>query len=305
MSARQHELDDAALRAWPLPEPDDGADKEERGRVLVIAGCAEMPGAAVLAATAALRAGAGKLVVATPACIAPWVAASLPEARVIGLVEDERGELQAEQALERLHGVLAGTAAVLVGPGMVPEAAAVRLVRALRPALGDTPLLLDAAAMAAVREGGDAPAALGPHTLLTPHAGEMAHLLGQAKEALVQDPRDTALRAAHQWQCVVALKGAETWIATPGGDCWRHARGNVGLATSGSGDVLAGLVAGLLARGAPPAQAAAWGVALHARAGERLAERVGPLGYLARELAAEVPRLMGALRAQAGAARDR
>jgi NAD(P)H-hydrate repair Nnr-like enzyme with NAD(P)H-hydrate dehydratase domain len=93
----------------------------------------------------------------------------------------------------------------------------------------------------------------------------------------------------------VALKGAETWIATPQGRCWRHAGGNVGLATSGSGDVLAGLIAGLLARGAPPEQAAAWGIALHARAGRRLCERLGPLGLLARELAAEVPALMHAL----------
>jgi ADP-dependent NAD(P)H-hydrate dehydratase len=89
------------------------------------------------------------------------------------------------------------------------------------------------------------------------------------------------------------LKGVETVIAAPAASLWRHKGGNVGLAVSGSGDVLAGVVAGLAARGAPAEQAAVWGVALHAHAGERLAERSGPLGYLARDLSAEVPALMG------------
>jgi hydroxyethylthiazole kinase-like uncharacterized protein yjeF len=255
-----------------------------------------MPGAAVLSATAALRAGAGKLVVATPAAVAPWVAAALPEARVIGLEESAHGELHAEAAAAQLADMLPRMGAVLVGPGMQPEPAVVRLVRALWPAMGRTPLLLDAAAMAVVRAAdAEPPLTLAPHVLLTPHAGEMAHLLDEQKQVLEAQAQATALRAARQWQCVVALKGAETWIATPSGKQWRHARGNVGLATSGSGDVLAGLVVGLLARGAAPEQAVAWGVALHARAGERLATRIGPLGYLARELAAEVPALMHAL----------
>jgi ADP-dependent NAD(P)H-hydrate dehydratase len=94
---------------------------------------------------------------------------------------------------------------------------------------------------------------------------------------------------------VIALKGAITHIAAPDARVWRHQGGNSGLATSGSGDVLAGLIAGLVARGATLEQAAAWGVALHARAGERLAQRLGPLGYLARELPTEVPSIMGSL----------
>ena len=102
-------------------------------------------------------------------------------------------------------------------------------------------------------------------------------------------------RVARLWNAVVALKGATTWIAAPDGPLWRHSGGNVGLAISGSGDVLAGLIAGLASRGAPVEQSALWGVALHARAGERLAVRAGPLGYLARDLSAEVPALMAAI----------
>jgi ADP-dependent NAD(P)H-hydrate dehydratase len=127
--------------------------------------------------------------------------------------------------------------------------------------------------------------------VISPHAGEMARLQGRDK-ADVDGDGMAALHGASQWNVVVALKGAVTSIASPEGRLWRHEAGQPGLATSGSGDVLAGLIAGLAARGAALEQAAAWGVVLHALAGGRLARRLGPLGYLARELGGEVPSLM-------------
>jgi NAD(P)H-hydrate repair Nnr-like enzyme with NAD(P)H-hydrate dehydratase domain len=157
--------------------------------------------------------------------------------------------------------------------------------------------LLDAAAMDVVCLPSETVLPFKRNVGMTPHAGEMAHLSGEEKENVQSDPGERALIAAKKWGAAVALKGACTWLATPDGRLWRHSRGNPGLATSGSGDVLAGLVAGLLARGAPVEQALAWGVALHARAGERLAARIGPLGFLARELPAEVPSLMATLTA--------
>jgi hydroxyethylthiazole kinase-like uncharacterized protein yjeF len=288
------ELDDAALSAWPLPRPSHDDDKEARGRVLVIAGSAEMPGAAVLAGEAALRAGAGKLAVGAAATIAPWVAQQLPEARVIALPEDDDGGLRPD-GLERLDKILAQTRAVLVGPGMPAGASTVRLVEALLDRLDGLPLLLDAAAMDVVSRTPGAVLRFSGRVAMTPHAGEMAHLSGEAKESIECDPGERVSIAAKTWGAAVALKGACTWIAAPDGRLWRHARGNPGLATSGSGDALAGLVAGLMARGAPVEQALAWGVALHARAAERLAARIGPLGFLARELSAEVPSLMATL----------
>jgi ADP-dependent NAD(P)H-hydrate dehydratase len=286
-------LDDAALRRWPLPQPDAAGDKEHRGRVLVIAGCAEMPGAAVLAATAALRAGAGKLVIAAPADAAPWIAMAMPEARVIGLPERKRGGLVASGA-DLLARIASQSQAVLVGPGMQNETATAAFTLALRSTMEDIPLLLDACAMqVAVTLGRDTAHCGG--LLVTPHLGEMAHLCGDEKDSVQADAPSLTVRAARAWNAVVALKGAVTFIGAPDGRLWRHERGNVGLATSGSGDTLAGLIAGLAARGAPLEQAAGWGVALHARAGERLAQRIGPLGYLAREIAAEVPALMKAL----------
>jgi ADP-dependent NAD(P)H-hydrate dehydratase len=117
---------------------------------------------------------------------------------------------------------------------------------------------------------------------------------------LQERAEQVAMRQAAAWNAVVALKGPTTCIATPDGQCWTHSSHAPGLGTSGSGDVLAGVIAGLAARGAPPEQALAWGVALHARAGQALAKRVGTVGFLARELAAEVPGLMRALSSPQG-----
>jgi hydroxyethylthiazole kinase-like uncharacterized protein yjeF len=156
-------------------------------------------------------------------------------------------------------------------------------------------LVLDSEAMMAITACHRELHALPTPAILTPHAGEMAGLLGIEKTAVLADPVGTARRAAEHFRAVVALKGSQTVIATPGGEVWRNRSGNVGLATSGSGDTLSGIIAGLVARGAAPAQATIWGVHLHGSAGDRLAKRVGPLGYLARELLAEIPALMAEL----------
>lgn len=293
-------LNARTLRDWPLPALDGEGDKEARGRVVVIAGSREIPGAAILAATAALRAGAGKLVVATGASTALHTAFALPEARVIALPETSCGGVDTAAAA-LLAPVLQGAHAVLVGPGMQDDTATQRLVAALLPLLGTAPLLLDALAMnlLAGAHRMEVPA------LLTPHAGEMAHLTGASKESILADPAGTVLAASARWNCVVALKGASTWIATPQGRLWHHEEANCGLATSGSGDVLAGTMAGLAARGAPPAQACAWGVVLHAHAGARLAARYGEVGFLARELPGELPAALQALQAPALRTADR
>jgi len=256
----------------------------------VIAGSAEMPGAALLAATAALRAGAGRLTIASPAGIAPGIALALRESRVIALSASAAGGLRAD-GIESLESVLRQTQAVLLGPGLQDEAATKAFVQALLPRCGDAAVVLDALAMNVID---DVPRFDRP-VLLTPHAGEMARLTGAAKSTILQDAERACRDAAVRWNAVVALKGARTWIATPQGAAWHHDGGSVGLATSGSGDTLAGLIAGLAARGATLAQACVWAVALHARAGDALAELRGPLGFLAGELAAEVPRLMHAL----------
>lgn len=295
------------LRDWPLPMPSPDADKDIRGYVLIIAGSKEMPGAVLLAATAALRAGAGKLAIATAASVAPQIGVAVPEARVIGLAETPEGGLLIDEAADAgpsasLIRIAGQASAILIGPGMQDEAASCRLVRALLPHCAGRPLILDAAGMSlAARDAECAPGAAPGGTrfdspvLLTPHAGELASLTGADKADIQAQPEAAARLAAQRWQATVVLKGALTVIADAHTRQWRHEGGNTGLAISGSGDVLAGIICGLAARGASLAQAAAWGVALHAMAGEQLALKHGPLGYLAREISAEVPALLRAL----------
>ncbi|MDQ6620471.1 MAG: NAD(P)H-hydrate dehydratase [Pseudomonadota bacterium] len=282
-------MDDAFLRAWPLPCPSDDSDKEQRGRVLVIGGSREMPGAVILAATAALRAGAGKLTVASAESVAGLIGTVLPESRVVGLVETRLGGLK----YRRSDALADEFDAVLIGPGMRDEEATAALAAATIRKFSSAALVLDAYAMSVV---GRAKMRSGARVLLTPHAGELAHLTGVSKEGVVADPIRAAVNAAKAYNATIALKGATTIIATPQRRVWRHEGGGAGLATSGSGDTLAGLTAGFAARGASLEQAAVWGVAVHARAGERLATRIGPLGFLAREIAVEVPRLLNDLR---------
>jgi ADP-dependent NAD(P)H-hydrate dehydratase len=286
-------IDAALLRAWALPVP-EGGDKNARGSIFVVAGAPQMPGAAALCATAALRAGAGKLQIGTCASVAAHVGIAVPESLVVALDETPSGAV-AMSNVETIVARANKADALVIGPGMVDESATAALISAVAQAL-DVPAVIDAAALACMRERADALAWLHGRVVLTPHAGEMASMLACERDAVEADPGSYAVEAARRFDAVVALKGETTHIAEPDGALYVNEHGNVGLATSGSGDVLAGIIGGLLARGAPPLHAAAWGVYLHARAGDTLAKRIG-FGFLARELSAEIPRLMGELSA--------
>jgi len=281
------------LRGWPLPRADDdgaGRGKDTRGSVLVVGGSTEVPGAILLAGTAALRAGAGKLQLATPRDVAQGLAIAVPEARVLGLAQTESGDIDPSEAA-RLAGAIEGVPAVLIGPGMLDVPTVQELLRRLLPRVKDTALALDAAGLAAVSDDRSALHHL-DGAVLTPHTVELALMLGIEKDEVEGDPLGVTRRAAREAGAVVALKGSSTYIATPDGTAYRYGEGNIGLATSGSGDTLAGVVVGLLARGAEPAQATVWGVYLHGEAGNTMTRRMGTLGFLARELLAELPALM-------------
>lgn len=282
------------LRRIPLPWPDEGDDKEERGRVLVVGGGRETPGAVVLAGVAALRAGAGKLQIATLAGNAPLVAARIPEARVFALPET-RGGKPARAAARVLERHAAAAQCVCIGPGMLEDASVARFVGETLRLCREVAVVLDAGGLNCLADTRELLHELGGRAVVTPNAEELADIYGEEKAKIAREPLAAARRAAEEFRTVVVLKGRETFIAAPTGEVYSNRAGGVGLATSGSGDVLAGCVAGLVARGADPFHAAAWGVHLHALAGERLAARVGPLGFLARELPDEIPRLLAEL----------
>ena len=279
-------LDQAALDAHPLPPVVDG-DKETKGRLLVVAGSREVPGAALLTATAAMRAGAGKLRIATSESIAVAVGIAMPEAMVVPLPEDEDGALAFATADELAH--QAQTAdAVIAGPGLKQSDSCNRIADAL---LASTARLAFDAAMLRCLE----PLPDNKHSselILLPHAGELADLLDCGEEAIERDPVGCGHRAAELYRAIVLVKGVASNVVTPDGESWTYEGGAPGLGVSGSGDVLAGIVAGLLARGAEPLNALLWSVWLHGEAGAKLAKKVGPIGFLAREIADEVPALL-------------
>jgi ADP-dependent NAD(P)H-hydrate dehydratase len=282
------------LRQMPLPDPGEG-DKRARGNVLIIGGSREVPGAALLAGVSALRAGGGRLQIATCASNASALAVAMPEALVTGLPETPSGGIDS-CAIESLKPRLARADCVLLGSGLNDGEQLSELARSIleiaRPQLM---LVFDAGAIKDLHAAKDLLHARGGQSILTPHAGEMAGLMGMKRDDVEADPAQIAHQAALAFNAVVTMKGACTYISPPSGDTAACRAGNVGLATSGSGDVLAGIISGLAARGAKPFTACCWGVFLHATAGERLAERIGPLGYLARELPGEIPHIMGEL----------
>lgn len=284
-------LDTAWLKANPLPDHHDNVDKNGRGRVLVIGGCRRVPGGMLLTAEAAFRAGAGKVTIATIASAAIPLGIAFPACAVVALPETESGEI-APGSADLLLAEIAGHDAIVFGPAMIDETIVRALLAMLLPALPeDIFLLLDAFALRAAADHADAIIARGNHTVLTPHEGELAAMLGMDKDEVSHDPLAALTAAAERFRAAIMVKGATSHLMADG-ICLSYAGGGLGLAVSGSGDVLAGLIAGLGAQGLPPLQAAAWGIWLHGEAGRRLSETMGPIGYLARELAPLAPGLM-------------
>lgn len=282
-------LDANWLRAHPLPQHSDDVDKNARGRVLVVGGSRNVPGGLLLTAEAAFRAGAGKVTIATIESLAVPLGLAMPECGIVPLVEDE-GQIAADGSviaeLAQDHDTL------IVGPAMDDADAAGALLAVLLPLLSPAqPLLLDAAALRAASRYGSVLCARDGSTILTPHEGEMAALIGTDRDTIVADRHRAVEIAANRFGATVMMKG-KTSLLRQGYVQLAYAGGGIGLATGGSGDVLAGIVGALAARGMAPLPATAWGIWLHGEAGRRLAETVGPLGYLARELLPLIPGLM-------------
>ncbi|HET9427134.1 MAG TPA: NAD(P)H-hydrate dehydratase, partial [Allosphingosinicella sp.] len=257
----------------------------------VIAGSRELGGAALLAGVAALRAGAGKLQIGTAASLSTAIAIAVPEARVVGYPETDEGDI-AEAGIAPLIEWAKMAQAVAIGCGLRHGPALEALLAGLLGCGAFIPLVLDAAALECLGPLEDRVRRWDGGTILLPHAGEMAKLLGRDRGAVEADPGEAAIEAANRFNAVALVKGRFSFIASPQGDLFRLEGGGVGLATSGSGDTLSGIVGGLCARGADPLSATLWGVWLHAQAGRILTRKVGRVGFLAREIPDLIPGLL-------------
>lgn len=282
-------LDSNWLREHPLPKPSVHADKNARGRVFILGGCRHVPGGLLLTAEAALRAGAGKVQAATGRSITLPLGMAMPEIAVFPLDEDDEGEIAALDA--SCLDLIMRSDAIVVGPAMGDTSAASMAVKRICT-LSSPELILDAAALMSLPSHATALSSRRSPAVLTPHLGEMAAMLECDADEIEADREGAVLRAASLYGAVVILKGSTSVIADRDGALFAYAGGGVGLATGGSGDVMAGLVAGLIARGAMPLDATLWAVWLHGEAGRQCGTEIGPLGFLARELLRHVPGLM-------------
>ena len=281
----------ALLREWPLPTP-SGA-KSSRGQVIVAGGARKTPGGAMLAGTSALRMGAGRLTIACAESIAPHVATAIPESGVMGLAENEQGCVTGANAADTLERELNRADAVLIGPGLDDAEGAARLVSEMVPALGDgVELILDAFAFTVLPDvDEDVRNAAAGRSCAHCNDKELAHVVGHEVED--DDLVTTLVEVAETYRMVLTCKG---YVVTPDGGVWKNSTGDTGLGTSGSGDVLAGAMAGLVSRGATHEQAAVWATYVHAAAGDALAAEFGRVGFLAGELLPQLPRVLSTLR---------
>lgn len=294
--ARLELADDALARAFLPPRPPDG-HKGTFGTALVVGGSRNYTGAPLLAAQAAYRAGAGLVNLAAPEEAYRIAAAQVREVTYLPLPQGGEGAVTPEAAATVRLALERANAAV-VGPGLGADDGVRRFVQALlltTPPI-ESPLVLDADALNALAVSYGWSEQLRAAAVLTPHPGEMARLMRLPVHEVQADRPAIARRAAEEWGQVVVLKGAHTVTASPDGRTALSPFANPALATGGSGDVLAGVIAGLLAQGAAPYEAAVAGVYVHAAAGEALRESLGDAGMMAGDLLPAIPRALRALR---------
>ncbi len=272
-----------------LPTRSINAHKGDAGRVLLIGGSTGMSGAPTLAAKAVLKSGAGLCIAALPEHILPSFAAAFPEATSHPLPCSSRGSLT-QQAIEELSPLWENTHAVAIGPGISRDPETLKLVQSVVRECPQ-PLVIDADALYALREiESDVKNRTVP-TILTPHPGEMGELMGIKTKEVQENRIETAIACAQKYNAIVVLKGARSIVALPDGDTFINLTGNPGMATGGSGDVLTGTIAGLLAQLKNAADATRLGVYLQGFAGDLAFAEKGN-GLIAGDIAENLPRAL-------------
>ena len=282
----------AQASQWIPPRP-LFSHKGSYGRVLVVAGSTGMTGAAALASEAALRAGAGLVTLGTPKHLNPILEGLLPEVMTLPLPETDAGSLSVSATASILEFAIKTKSILAIGPGLSqhPETVSFvhQLIRENREQGLDLRMVIDADGLNALAHVRETLSLFNSDAVLTPHPGEMARLTSTSVPVLEKDRISTAQQFASKYGVTLVFKGAPTVTSTPNGNLWVNSTGNPGMATGGMGDVLTGVIAGLMAQGIPSENAAALGVYLHGLAGDIVAERSGMPGLIASDVLKAVP----------------
>lgn len=264
--------------------------KGTAGHLLVLAGSRGKSGAAALCAESALRTGAGLVTLGIPEGLNPVMESLLTEVMTLPLAEAKGGVL-GKTSLDQVRSALAGKRCLAMGPGLGLDSQTVSVVHAL---MGEStvPVVLDADALNSLEGHTGRLKTMTVQTVLTPHPREMARLTGLRVEDVQNDRLGVARAFAEKFKVHLVLKGARTVVAHPDGRAYINPTGNPLLSSGGTGDVLTGMIAGLICQGYDPADAARLAVYLHGAVADLLAEECGPVGVLASEMAAAIPRVM-------------
>ncbi|MGQ9920607.1 MAG: NAD(P)H-hydrate dehydratase [Desulfobacca sp.] len=286
-------LPEPAVLRSALPPRRRDSHKGNFGHLLVVAGSVGKTGAATLTGEAALRVGAGLVTVGVPASLNPILEMKLTEAMTLPLAEAEGVQALGRRALEEIAAAVPGKTALAVGPGLGTHHETVALVREL-VRRSNLPLVLDADGLNAIAHDVESVSLSQAPMVLTPHPGEMSRLLKCSTKEIQDNRLEVALEVAAKIGAVVVLKGAQSIIADPDGRAMINSTGNPALAQGGSGDVLTGMIGGLLAQRVDPFQAACLAVYLHGLTADVLAASHGNCGILAGELLLELPEVINA-----------
>lgn len=271
-----------------LPKRKNDAHKGTAGRVTVVAGSRGLTGAAALASMAALRAGAGLVTLCIAASLNNIMEVKLTEVMTCPLPDRAGDGCLTTEAAAAVVAAAGHSGVLAIGPGLGTEEETQMAVRQILLET-ETPLVIDADALSALAGQPELWQDLKALAVLTPHPGEMARLTGLTSSQVNADRIAVARQAAGEWGCIIVLKGAPTVVAFPDGEVYLNSTGNAGMATGGTGDVLTGIIAGLIAQGLSSHEAAVAGVFVHGRAGDFAAEN-GKIGLVAGDLLQMLPK---------------
>jgi hydroxyethylthiazole kinase-like uncharacterized protein yjeF len=282
-----HLIDPEELHPGLLDPRPSQAHKGDYGHLFVLAGSPGKTGAAAMICQGAVRTGAGLVTLGISASLNPILEAKLTEAMTEPLPDAGSGYLSPD-ASERITQLLKGKTACALGPGISTQPQVQELLLALVPAI-TVPLIIDADGITAVASRPEIMKECKGPVILTPHPGEMARLVGITPKKVQDDRIGVAKNFATTYECIVVLKGNRTVIATPDEKVYINPTGNPGMASGGMGDVLTGMIGGLIAQGLSPVDAALWGVYLHGLAGDIAVQTVGEISLIAGDILDYLP----------------